>query len=120
MLLGLADSSGELTEERREPPRPVLKKSTVLKMREMLSSVVENGNAEKARSSLVSLAGKTGTAQSGIFNGKDEVCRTWFCGFFPAENPHYIAVILNEDGSSGSADCAPVFKRLCEAVVKGE
>ena len=118
VIRGFADSDALLKLEKSENVKKIFSASTVKKMREMLSSVVENGNANKAASSLVSLAGKTGTAQSGSFTmqGK-EICRTWFCGFFPAENPHYIAVILNEDGESGSADCAPVFRRICEGII---
>ena len=118
VIRGFADSDGLLKLEKSGNVKKIFSASTVKKMREMLSSVVENGNGEKAASSLVSLAGKTGTAQSGIFttDGK-EVCRTWFCGFFPSKNPHYIVVILNEDGESGSSDCAPVFKQICEGIV---
>lgn len=119
VIRGFADSSALLKlEESRSNIKKIFSASTVKKMRKMLSSVVENGNASKAASGLLSLAGKTGTAQSGIYVNGEEICRTWFCGFFPAENPHYIVVILNEDGESGSADCAPVFKRICEGIVR--
>ena len=37
--------------------------------------------------------------------------------FFPAQNPHYIAVVLNEDGEGGAVDCAPVFKEIAENIV---
>ena len=117
VIRGLADSDGLVRLEKSGNVKKIFTASTVKKMREMLSSVVENGNANKAASSLISLAGKTGTAQSGIFTDNEEICRTWFCGFFPSQNPHYIVVILNEDGESGSADCAPVFKRICEGIV---
>lgn len=117
VIRGFADSNALLKLEKSENVKKVFSASTVKKMRKMLSSVVENGNASKAASGLLSLAGKTGTAQSGIFTDGKEVCRTWFCGFFPAKNPHYIVVILNEDGTSGSADCAPVFKKICEGIV---
>lgn len=119
VIRGFADSNALLKLERSGGNiRKIFSSSTVTKMRDMLSSVVENGNGKNAASSLLRLAGKTGTAQSGIFKADgEEICRTWFCGFFPAENPHYIVVILNEDGESGSADCAPVFKRICEGIV---
>ena len=117
VIRGLADSDGLVRLEKSGNVKKIFTASTVKKMREMLSSVVENGNANKAASSLISLAGKTGTAQSGIFTDNEEICRTWFCGFFPSQNPHYIVVILNENGESGSADCAPVFKRICEGIV---
>ena len=61
-------------------------------------------------------AGKTGTAQSGVFEHGKEVCRTWFAGFFPANDPKIAVVILNENGTSGAKDCAPVFRRMMESV----
>ena len=96
----------------------VFSQSTVQKMRKLLSNVVEKGKAYSAKSSLISLAGKTGTAQSGIFDEQGvELCRTWFAGFFPANNPHYVVVVMDENGVSGNADCAPVFKAICENIV---
>ena len=83
----------------------------------MLESVTENGKADNAHSSLVKTAGKTGTAQSGIYFGGKEVLRTWFAGFFPAGNPHYIVVVMNENGIGGNTDCAPVFKEICERII---
>ncbi|MBQ1967247.1 MAG: penicillin-binding protein 2, partial [Clostridia bacterium] len=91
--------------------------STVLQMKKMLKSVVENGKAEKAYSELVSLSGKTGTAQSGVYENKKEILRTWFSGFFPSDNPNYVVVVMNENGEGGNSDCAPVFKKICEGIV---
>lgn len=118
VIRGTANSSGLMTTEPQAQVRKIFSDKTVTAIREMLSSVVENGNANKAKSELVGLAGKTGTAQSGIYKNGTEVCRTWFAGFFPASNPHYIVVILNEDGESGSSDCAPIFKEICESIIK--
>lgn len=117
VLFGLANKDGLVKKEKREDKRRVLSEKTVKKMRVLLASVVSNGNAKSAKSRYLKLAGKTGTAQSGIYDGKREICRTWFAGFFPADNPHYIAVILNEDGVGGSVDCAPVFKEIAENIV---
>ena len=117
VLFGLANSDGLVIKESREDKRCVLSEKTVKKMRSLLASVVSKGNAKTAKSKSFKLAGKTGTAQSGVFDGEREVCRTWFAGFFPAANPHYIAVVLNEDGEGGAVDCAPVFKEIAENIV---
>ncbi len=116
-VFGFANDEKLVKKETAQGKTRVLSESTVKTMRKLLSSVVERGNAESAKSKLVSLAGKTGTAQSGIYDGKREICRTWFSGFFPAKNPHYIVVVMNEDGEGGSVDCAPVFKEICENIV---
>ena len=92
-----------------------MSESTVSKIRELLYSVTEKGIASNAKSELMKLAGKTGTAESGVYNQDgQEIYRTWFVGFYPANNPHYIVAVLDEDGVSRNGDCAPVFKSICE------
>lgn len=118
VIFGFENEEKLVKKEPAEAKKEVLSKSTVKMLGKLLSSVVEKGNAKSAKSRLVSLAGKTGTAQSGIYDGKREICRTWFSGFFPSANPHYIVVVLNEDGEGGSVDCAPVFKEICENIVR--
>ncbi len=117
VMLGFADDRGEVTEKGTGVPQKILKDETVTLLRSMLLSVTEKGNATNAKSDKVALAGKTGTAQSGIFENGKEICRTWFAGFFPAKNPHYIVVVLNENGTGGNTDCAPVFSKICERIV---
>ena len=117
LVRGIADERCMLTEQGGVTPKKVLSASTVLTLRQMLQSVVEKGNAPDAKSEIVSLSGKTGTAQSGIFHKGREICRTWFAGFFPSDNPHYIVVVLSEKGVSGNTDCAPVFRKICEGIV---
>ncbi len=99
-------------------PVYVLSSATCRKLTPMLVSVVENGNAVKAKpENGISAAGKTATAQTGRFdkNG-NEICNTWFAGFFPADKPEYAVVVLKEGGSSGATDCAPIFKRIADGI----
>lgn len=117
LVSGYMDKQGIVTRNDGKASRKVLSDETVIKLREMLRSVIEKGNAQNAGSSMTSLAGKTGTAQSGIYENSKEICRTWFCGFFPYDNPRYIVIVMNENGSSGSYDCAPVFKKICEGII---
>ncbi len=117
LIRGFANEQGLMTSERSGGATKLLSDSTVVQLRAMLSSVVENGKADKAKSEILSLAGKTGTAQSGVYKDGKEVCRTWFAGFFPAQNPHYIVVVMNEDGEGGNTDCGGVFREICEGIV---
>ena len=117
LVSGLTNTMGLMTKLPSASPIKLLSDDTVIKLRQMLLSVTENGLADNAHSDLVSLAGKTGTAQSGVFTDGKEVLRTWFAGFFPAENPHYIVVVLNENGTGGNTDCAPIFREICERMV---
>lgn len=117
VIYGFSDSYGSVTEKGTGTPVPVLSQKTVMSLRSMLLSVTQEGNGQNAHSDIVGLAGKTGTAQSGIYKNGKEICRTWFAGFYPANNPHYIVVVMNEDGEGGSTDCAPVFRRICERII---
>lgn len=110
VLRGTVNGRGLLTLAAKAHTVRVLKERTVRSLRRLLA-------LWKADSLPVLLAGKTGTAQSGVFQDGKEVCRTWFCGFFPAGNPHYVLVLLSEDGTTGSADCAPVAKEICAELV---
>ena len=105
----------KVTKEGENKSQRILSEETVNKMRQLLYDVTDKGIASNAKSELMKLAGKTGTAESGVYNQDgQEIYRTWFVGFYPANNPHYIVAVLNEDGVSGNGDCAPVFKNICE------
>ena len=117
LILGTTNYMGLMTPIKDNTPVKLLSDYTVKEMRRMLKSVTENGKADKAYSDLVSLSGKTGTAQSGIYENEREILRTWFSGFFPSDNPNYIVIVMNENGEGGNADCAPVFRKICEGIV---
>lgn len=119
LVRGLTNYDGLMTMTGKTKKERIFSDGTVKKIREMLAGVVSDGLADKAKSSLLSLSGKTGTAQSGIYSGGKEICRTWFTGFFPSGNPNYIVVVLNENGEGGNVDCGPVFRKICEGIVGG-
>ncbi len=50
---------------------------------------------------IVSVAGKTGTAQA----GKNKPCHAWFAGYFPADKPKYAVVVFLEHGKSSYYAC---------------
>ena len=109
VVMGLTNYMGLMTKNPDSPQRKVLTDETVINLRQMLSAVGKSYNLENS-------AGKTGTAQSGIYKDGKEILRTWFAGYFPANNPEYIVVVLNENGNSGTTDCVPVFKAITEGI----
>ncbi|MDD6021864.1 MAG: penicillin-binding protein 2 [Oscillospiraceae bacterium] len=119
IVAGTVSADGTFTEAERKPDSNVLSKETSDKMKKLLESVVTEGNAYYGEASLCTVAGKTGTAQSGIrkANG-DEVLRTWFVGFFPVSDPLYAVAVLCEDGISGGKDCGPVFSEIADGVMQ--
>ena len=116
LIYGFCDGEGNVTEEKSKEAEGVLNESTVKKMRRMLHLVTEKGIATNAKSEIVKLAGKTGTAESGVYGEGGEVYRTWFVGFYPADEPRCVVAVMNEDGAGGNTDCAPVFKEICEGI----
>lgn len=115
LIYGFCDEKGQLSKEKAQKGEELLSEETVLKMRSCLCSSVEKGIAVTASSEKTKIAGKTGTAQSGIYNEKGrELLRTWMAGFYPSDSPEYVVVVMNEDGVTGSEDCAPVLREICE------
>lgn len=81
---------------------------TANELKNMMVEVVERGTGKNARIKNVSVAGKTGTAQNP--SGKDHA---WFIGFAPSDEPKVaIAVILEEEGSSGGSAAAPIAQKI--------
>ena len=106
---------GERTLQKRSAPTRVLSEANARLLREYLKEVIEVGTGTKAKPVNCTAGGKTATAETGWKNDAGTlVSQSWFCGFFPFEEPKYVAVVLAEDSVSGGEDCAPVFKKICE------
>lgn len=117
LVAGTIDADGVFTKCSNKPDSKIIKESTSKKMREILESVVTEGNAYYGEAKTCTTGGKTGTAQSGSYNEDgEEILRTWFVGFFPANEPLYVVAILNENGVSGGKDCGPVFSEIADGV----
>jgi len=66
------------------------------------------------------VAGKTGTAEVKSTAANSPRRITWFDSYGPYENPRYAVVVMVEDGSFGGPICAPVARKIYEAIVKRE
>ncbi|MEP6619332.1 MAG: penicillin-binding protein 2 [bacterium] len=66
-------------------------------LRAALANVVQTGTAASAKIQGVTLAGKTGTAQSGKY-GRDgkELNHAWFVGFAPVDDPKIVVAVMLE------------------------
>lgn len=113
----ITDKTNIKSEYMNKYPIYAMKEETAQKLTKMMISVVNNGNASQAKPEKFDAAGKTATAQTGIFDSNgNEICNTWFGGFFPADKPAYVAVIMKQKGISGSSDCAPAFKKIADGI----
>ena len=102
-------------------PRPVgekvLEENTARQLQLLLSYAVMSDDSSGALPKTVTAGGKTATAQTGQFdeNG-EELEQGWFAGFFPAENPEYVVVVLAENEGFGNNTAAPVFAAVADGI----
>jgi penicillin-binding protein A len=91
-----------------------LSAKTAGELRAMMESVVSGGTGTNAQISGVRVAGKTGTAETGVA-GRNV---TWFIAFAPAERPRVaIAVVLENQSGTGGTTAAPIAKQVMEALL---
>ncbi len=101
--------------------RRVISEATSRRMKELLVDVVKNGTGVNAQLNFVTAGGKTGTSQK-LINGKysKEDYNSSFVGFFPAENPKIVCLILVNApsiGRYGGSVAAPMFKNVAEKII---
>ena len=83
----------------------------------MLAAVVEEGTGREAAPGQSTAGGKTGTAQTGQFTPSgQELKNLWFAGFWPAQEPQYTLVVLQDAQLDPPYSSAAVFARICEAL----
>ncbi|MBI2981175.1 MAG: penicillin-binding protein 2 [Deltaproteobacteria bacterium] len=96
---------------------------TLSLVREGLADVVASpaGTAHGIRSNLVSIGGKTGTAQVISEEGRQRAGggeefrdHAWFIAFAPAEAPKIAVAVLVEHGGFGASAAAPIAKKIIE------
>ena len=114
----LDETSGEeLSAFARPQAERVLTEQTAAALRTMLEQTVAEGTAQDASGLPGGAAGKTGTAQTGQFTaeGKERM-NLWFAGFYPAEDPQYTIVVLQDGQTQAAVSSAAVFAQLCTAL----
>jgi penicillin-binding protein 2 len=94
-------------------------------IRDSLAGVVSHGTATKAKSTLVSIAGKTGTAQvAALRSGPEKDIpkklrdHAWFVSYAPVEKPRIAVAVLVEHMGHGGSAAAPLAKQVIEAYIK--
>ncbi len=103
-----------------------IKQETLEMVKKGLFGVVnENGGTGYlAKSSMVSICGKTGTAQVvGLRKDSKNLSEThrdhaWFVAFAPYETPEIALSVMVEHGGHGGAAAAPIAKKAIEAYMK--
>jgi peptidoglycan glycosyltransferase len=92
-----------------------MKPSTAATLNQMMQAVVLSGTGTHAQIPGIKVAGKTGTAETGL----SHVYTAWFIFFAPADNPQVAGAVVLEhqlNGFGGSVS-APIAKQLMEAIL---
>ena len=105
-----------------QPGDRAISAETAQRMKAILTRVVENGTAKKARIPGVTVAGKTGTAQK-VVNGTYSHGNFYasFMGFAPVENPRLAAIVVFDEPHPlyyGGSVAAPVFQEVISNALK--
>lgn len=117
LIESMIDNDGKKAEQEPEKQeRRILSSSTASTLSHYLIHAMESNYSRVAMPIYGSAGGKTATAQSGWFQYNEEILHTWFAGFYPAQNPKYSIVVMNENGKFGASDCCPVFKEIVDGL----
>ncbi|HIE64637.1 MAG: penicillin-binding protein 2 [Nitrospira sp.] len=96
---------------------------TIRAIQSALAGVVSDpkGTAKTSRSKLVSMGGKTGTAQVVARPEDDSELpahlndHAWFVAYAPVDDPEIAVVVLVENGGHGGSTAAPLARKIIEA-----
>jgi penicillin-binding protein A len=95
----------------------VMKPETAEQLAQMMSRVVEEGTGTAAALEGITVAGKTGTAETGA---NAEFTQAWFICFAPVEEPRMaVAVTVPNANGQGGTVAAPIAKSVLEALLGG-
>ena len=104
-----------------------LKPDTLTRVRNALADVVKAGTGGMARSAIVEVAGKTGTAQvvemKAAYLKSEQLSyfsrdHAWFVSYAPAQNPEVAIAVLVEHGGHGGDAAAPMAKKVYEKYIE--
>ncbi|TKB52174.1 MAG: penicillin-binding protein 2 [Nitrospira sp.] len=119
-------ATGELQQRTAVPKRTLKLRPEILPLiKDALAGVVQEGTATRAKSALVTIAGKTGTAQmTALRTGPEKDIpkkfrdHAWFVAFAPVDAPTIAVAVLGEHMGHGGSASAPLAKELIETYVK--
>jgi peptidoglycan glycosyltransferase len=112
-------SSGGGTVVRFRPRglRRVMSPTIASEISSMMVQAVSSGTGTSAQIPGVQVAGKTGTAETGVAGTNT----TWFMCFAPADHPRFVvAVVLENQHGFGGTTAAPIAKTILQALLAGK
>ena len=101
--------------------RQIAEESTINKLYPVFKDVVsDSGTANYAQVKGLPIAGKTGTAQKFIGGRYRNEYRSSFVGFFPAQDPKYVCLVVLDDPDTyppyGGITAGPIFRESAKRI----
>ena len=95
-----------------------LSKYTAIRMQQLLKKVVtdEEGTGTFFRELPYDIAGKSGTAETGVEKDGKMLHHKWFAGYFPFQEPKYSLVVLNLDVPADEGGANPLFADIVQLI----
>jgi penicillin-binding protein A len=110
-----APGGGTVVKVKPHAVRRAMKPETAATLNKMMQAVVTGGTGTSAQIPGIAVAGKTGTAETGL----NHVYDAWFIFFAPADDPKVAGAVVVEHSPNGfgGAVAAPIAKQLIEAIL---
>ena len=91
----------------------VLSEVSVSRLLGYMESAVSYGTAKSGGSDKFISGAKTGTAQTGVMAGEDELLNFWYSGYISdSEGPRYIITVLSEGAVDDEGISAEIFREI--------
>jgi len=118
----IVNKNGEIIRDlKKKEWKRVISRDTANKLMEMMSATVSIGTGHRADiGGYGGSAGKTGSAETGMFENGKMIIHAWFTGFFPYVEPKYAMCVFVEDGTGGGTSAAPVFAEIASRIMEWE
>ncbi|QDP40688.1 penicillin-binding transpeptidase domain-containing protein [Radiobacillus deserti] len=91
-----------------------LKPETAKLLQGLMEQVVENGTGQTFKG--LQVAGKSGTAQTGMENKFHH----WFAGYFPKDNPKYAMVVVDLYQSDEASTTYNIYRDIVSNLLRGD
>jgi penicillin-binding protein A len=110
-------NGGIVTRTKARKLRRAISRRTAQELTQMMEGAVTSGTGTAAQIPGIPVAGKTGTAETGI-PGR---YTSWFIAFAPANAPRVaVAVVLQDQTGFGGQVAAPIAKTVMQAILAGK
>jgi cell division protein FtsI (penicillin-binding protein 3) len=117
------DAAGTVVRQGKpEMIRRVMPEAVAQQVKSMLVDVVDHGTGKGVKLNGTTIAGKTGTSRKYVDGGYESgVYNASFVGFFPAENPEVVILVIIEHPAmeyyTGALASVPVFRAIAERII---